>query len=114
MEELNDLQDVSFIQAQSFENWVVLFKHSTRCSISSMALNRFKTILAELENAALVYYLDLIKYRNISNKLAEVFNIQHESPQVLIIKDGKCVYHASHLNINTSDIMASIASVKNK
>lgn len=113
MEDLNDTNGVSFIQAQSFQDWVVVFKHSTRCSISSMALNRFKTNLAAIEKEALVYFLDVIKFRNISNELAQVFDVEHESPQVLIIKNSECMYNASHFNINSAAIVQAIATAKN-
>lgn len=112
MEDLNDTNGVSFIQAQSFKNWVIVFKHSTRCSISSMALNRFKAQMTELEKVAELYYLDLIKYRNISNELAHVFDVEHESPQILIIKNGMCVYDASHLNIKSAEIIKVIETVR--
>jgi bacillithiol system protein YtxJ len=86
----------------------VIFKHSIRCSISSVAkgrLDRSKTP----ENADF-YYLDLVNYRNISNKIAELFGIHHESPQVLIIKMGVCVYDESHMAINMQDISEEVKS----
>lgn len=113
MEELNDTNGVSFINDQSFNNWVIVFKHSTRCSISSMALSRFESQLAALENVAKVYYLDLIKFRNISNELANFYKIEHESPQVLVVKNGICVYNASHMAIKPNTLLLSIASFKN-
>jgi bacillithiol system protein YtxJ len=113
MEDLNDTNGVSFIQSQSFKDWVIVFKHSKRCSISSMSLSRFTTNLAEIEKEANVYLLDLIKFRNISNELAAVFNVQHESPQILIINKGECVYNASHFNIKTSEIIKVVSSPNN-
>lgn len=85
---------------QSFKKPLVIFKHSTRCSISSMALNRIDS--AKAVDGIDFYYLDLIKFRNVSNKIATDFNVIHESPQVLLIKDGKCVFHASHGDIRLS------------
>ena len=75
----------------------LIFKHSTRCSISSTALNRLERAWNLTDAKA--YYLDLIAYRPISNALAEQFNVEHQSPQVLIIKNGQCVYHESHWEI---------------
>ena len=72
---------------------VAIFKHSTRCSISSMAKNRVER-LWNFETP--IYYLDLIALRGISNKIAEISGVEHESPQLLIFHAGKCVYHASH------------------
>lgn len=83
---------------------VLFFKHSIRCSISSMAKSRLESDW-DIEEVTPVY-LDLINFRNLSNLLAEKFNIEHQSPQVLLIKDGQCVYNASHNEI-------SVASLKN-
>lgn len=80
----------------------VIFKHSTRCSISSVAKGRLER--SKVPPGADFYYLDLISYRNISNKIAGMFNIHHESPQVLVIKNGECIYDESHMGINMGDI----------
>ena len=95
--QLNDIIEKSKEKAQ------VIFKHSNRCSISSVALHRFQK--AARPGGIDFYFLDLISYRNISNKIAEVFNVRHESPQVLVIKEGKCVFHESHLSIDMHEIM---------
>jgi bacillithiol system protein YtxJ len=95
------------IQNNSFNptiKGVVLFKHSTRCSISSMALSRFERGWSLDQEKAPAYYLDLLNYRHISSLIADKYAVEHESPQVLIIKDGKCIYHASHSDINVADI----------
>lgn len=84
----------------------VIFKHSTRCSISSMAKNRLERMQSP-ENIDF-YYLDLLKYRNISNKIAEQFSVRHQSPQVLVIQDGKCIYDESHSGINMEDIETQV------
>jgi bacillithiol system protein YtxJ len=85
----------------------VIFKHSTRCSISSMAKNR----LDKKDNPGGMdfYYLDLIRHRNISNKIASDFSVKHQSPQVLVIDHGKCVYDESHSGIMMDDIVASVS-----
>tara|TARA_R110001583_G_scaffold78922_1_gene213653 strand:+ start:22 stop:414 length:393 start_codon:yes stop_codon:yes gene_type:complete len=81
---------------------VVVFKHSTRCGISSGVLSKFeKATDSNLENVAF-YYLDLLKYRNISNELASVFKVYHQSPQAILIKNGKVVAHNSHYDIISS------------
>jgi bacillithiol system protein YtxJ len=80
---------------------VAIFKHSTRCSISSISLKRFE--LDYIENPRVpMYFLDLLRYRSISNLVAETFNVEHESPQLLIIKNGKCILHESHMEIRAS------------
>ena len=80
----------------------LVFKHSTRCSISSMALSRFERSFC-LE-AVKAFYLDLIVYRSISNQLAEEFSVKHQSPQLLFIQNGRCTYNASHNSIDLSRI----------
>ncbi len=82
----------------------VIFKHSTRCSISSVAKGRLDRASAPPDSD--FYFLDLIRYRNLSNKIAEVFKVHHESPQVLVIYKGECVYDESHMGINIDDISA--------
>jgi len=82
----------------------VIFKHSIRCSISSMVkgrLDRAKDV-ANIE----FHYLDLINYRSLSNAVATLFGIDHESPQILLIKNGKCVYDESHNGIHLDEIVA--------
>jgi bacillithiol system protein YtxJ len=81
----------------------IIFKHSTRCSISSVAKNRLDKAM-QPPNADF-YYLDLINFRSLSNKVSEVFNVYHESPQVLVIKNGECVYDESHMGISMQDIL---------
>jgi bacillithiol system protein YtxJ len=90
------------IKEKSMERPQVIFKHSTRCSISTLAKSRLDK--AGLTGNMDFYYLDLLTYRSLSNKVAEEFGVYHESPQVLIIKDGKCVYDESHTGITMAEI----------
>ena len=83
----------------------VIFKHSTRCSISAVAFQRLQK--AQQPGDIDFYYLDLLAHRPLSNQVAEVFNVHHESPQVLVIKNGKCIYDESHLGISMMDIVES-------
>lgn len=80
----------------------VIFKHSTRCSVSSMAKSRLER--SPVPNNTDFYYLDLIAHRIISNKIAEEFNVFHESPQILVIKNGECLYDESHSAITMDEI----------
>lgn len=85
---------------------VLLFKHSTSCSISSMSLDRLlRNWKPEDSDKITPYYLDLLTYRNLSNLVAERFGIPHESPQVLLIQNGKVTYHESHYGISYAEIM---------
>lgn len=97
VEQLNALKEVSFNKPQ------LVFKHSTRCIISKMALKNFESDY-DLEELIDVYYLDLITYRNISNEIAKIFNVEHQSPQILLIKDGVVVYNESHEGIDANTL----------
>lgn len=97
----HELQIEEIIQ-KSNNKLQVIFKHSTRCSISSMAKNRLDK--KEKPEGMDFYYLDLIKHRNISNKIATDFLVSHQSPQVLIINQGKCIYDESHSGITMEEI----------
>lgn len=90
----------------SNEQPVLIFKHSTRCSISAMALNRLERSWQQHDQQGLLpFFLDLIRYRGLSQEIAEYTGVTHESPQVLILKNGKCVYDASHYDIRYDDII---------
>ncbi|MBO9570642.1 MAG: bacillithiol system redox-active protein YtxJ [Chitinophagaceae bacterium] len=91
------------IDTVSFERPQLIFKHSTRCSISSVIKNRLSK--GALPAGIDFYFLDLIAYRTLSNAIAEKYGIRHESPQVLLIKDGKCVYNESHSAVYMEDIL---------
>lgn len=99
---LESMLDLSEIQARSFENPQVIFKHSTRCSISVMAKSRLER--SNLPVGVYFYYLDLLKHRDISNEIATRFNVYHESPQVLILRNGECIYDESHNGITMAGI----------
>lgn len=106
---LSDVDTVDQIKQESFEQPVLIFKHSTRCSISSGALDRLNRNWKEsLSEKVKTYYLDLIAHREISNKIAETFEQQHQSPQALIIKDGKCTYNQTHFDIQFNDIQTEV------
>lgn len=100
--QLNDIKNLSYTKPQ------LIFKHSTRCSISSMAKSR-------LERGATpagidFYYLDLIKYKEISQKIASDFEVSHQSPQVLLVKNGAVVYDESHSGITMDEIVEQAAA----
>jgi bacillithiol system protein YtxJ len=80
----------------------IIFKHSTRCSISAVAKGRLDR--GTPPGNTDFHYLDLIRYRDISNKISEIFKVHHESPQVLIIRNGQCTYDESHMGINLKEI----------
>jgi bacillithiol system protein YtxJ len=82
----------------------LIFKHSTTCSISSMAKSRLEKAWHFTADEITPYYLDLLQYRKISSAIAEKLNVYHESPQVLLIKNGECIYDASHLDISVPEL----------
>lgn len=97
---LTDVAQLDTLRAESFDQPVLIYKHSTTCSISATALNRLERNWKDEEVGGLkTYHLDLLRYRPISRAVAEDFGIRHESPQVLLIHNGECVYDASHLSI---------------
>lgn len=105
---LENLDDLTKIVEQSKTRPQVIFKHSNRCSISSMAKGRIERS-GKSDNFDL-YYLDLIKHRAISDKIAEQFNIPHESPQIILIKDGSSTYHESHSGISMDEIEDQVSA----
>ena len=100
---LTDEEQIRQIITKSQTRAQVIFKHSTRCSISSVALQRLQRVSQPSDID--FYFLDLLSYRNISNKIVQEFEVPHESPQVLVIRDGHCVYEESHMGISMTDIV---------
>lgn len=89
---------------------VVIFKHSTSCSISATAKSRLERQWADAGLTDVQpYYLDLLAYRPISRQIADQFEVRHESPQLLLIREGQCRYHASHLGINLQAVKKEVA-----
>lgn len=82
----------------------IIFKHSTRCSISLMAKRKFELDWEDLPADSKVYFLDLLSYRDISNTIADIFQVHHESPQLLLIKDGECILSQSHSDISVDEV----------
>ena len=101
---LNDIQQLQYIAEKSKTKTQVVFKHSTRCGISRMVMNQFVESYDLNENDLDLYYLDLLSYRDVSNEVGYTFQVMHESPQLLVIKNGVTVAHASHGAINTVDL----------
>jgi bacillithiol system protein YtxJ len=92
----------------SEERDVVLFKHSTTCSISQMAKMRLESSWDFAENEITPYFLDLRAHREISNAIAEKLSVAHESPQILLIRKGTCIYDASHFDISVAELKETI------
>ena len=98
---LTSIEQLDDIKKQSVAEPILIFKHSTRCGISRMVLRQFEKSFDESLANLKVYYLDLLNYREVSNEVGYTFQVHHQSPQLLIIKNGEVVTHASHYEIRT-------------
>lgn len=101
--ELTEQEQLKAVINQSEAQPVLIFKHSTRCSISRFALKQFENEF-DLQDKIITYYLDLLNHRDISNEIAFQFNVQHQSPQILLLKNRVVVYHTSHENIDATEL----------
>lgn len=102
--ELNDLQQLEEIISDKKTTWLI-FKHSTRCSVSKMVFNRLLKEWNTENKIVNPVYLDLLSYRSLSDAVANTFGVKHESPQILIIRNGDCIYSASHTAITAKEII---------
>ena len=100
---LDQLEQLETLEASSEIKPVVIFKHSTRCSVSRMALKQFENEFKPSQQTE-CYLLDLLNHRNISDRLTQDFSVPHQSPQVLVIRQKKCIYSVSHSDIDAEDI----------
>ena len=101
--ELTSIDQLELLEIQSQIQPVLIFKHSTRCSISRFALKQFENEF-DLQDKIAPYFLDLLNHRDISNEIAFQFNVQHQSPQILLLKNRVVVYHTSHENIDATEL----------
>jgi bacillithiol system protein YtxJ len=104
---LTDETQLATIKEESAQQPVLIFKHSTTCSISAMAYSRMERNWKD-DAGIKPYYLDLLRFRSISNRLASEFGVEHESPQVLLIHNGECVYDASHMGISFQALQQAV------
>jgi|SRR5450432_3910237 len=104
---LNSETQLEEIRERSAQRPQVIFKHSTRCGTSQLVRSRLER--GAQPQAIDFYFLDLLKYRPVSNKVAETFGVHHESPQILLIRDGKCVFEENHLGISMDAILEQAA-----
>ena len=108
---LTDISQLDEIGTASATKPVLLFKHSTSCAISRAALDRLQRAWTDADDRShTVYYLDLLRFRTVSNAVAERYGITHESPQALVIRNGQCVYDGSHFAITYAGTIAALTS----
>lgn len=107
---LTNLGQLDEMVSRSAEKPVVIFKHSTRCSVSRMVLKQFENEfdVATLDCNVSMYFLDLLEHRDISNEIANRFGVYHQSPQLLLIKEGKSVYDVSHSDIDAEELKGKL------
>jgi bacillithiol system protein YtxJ len=106
--DLTDLQQLDAIVQESAETPVIIFKHSTRCSVSRMALKNFEREYAIDIDTAKPYFLDLLEHRDVSNEIALRFGVVHQSPQLILIKNGEAVYTTSHSDIDAAEVKKKV------
>lgn len=100
---LTSIEQLDEIKEKSKTKTQFIYKHSTTCGISRMVQNSLVSNYSLTETDADLYYLDLLSYRNVSNETGVKFQVIHESPQLLVIKNGNTVFHTSHGGINEVD-----------
>ncbi len=111
--QLTQASQLEQIKEESQQHPVLIFKHSTRCNISATAKARLERKWNDNEAGDLApYYLDLVALRSLSNEVADTFGVRHESPQVLLISKGKCVYDASHFDISFDAISEQASRIE--
>ena len=101
---LDNVKLLDEVDAISQTKPVVLFKHSTRCSISRFALKRFDAEFNYTDDQIDWYLLDLLNHRDISNEMAHRYNVQHQSPQIIVVRNGKAVFTSTHDGIDAHDL----------
>lgn len=105
---LTEPEQLSGLIMESSSIPVIIYKHSSRCGLSAMTENKLEKGWDLLQPRVKLYFLDLIRYREASYSVAERFNVRHQSPQILIIKNGICVFNSSHYEINVETILENI------
>ena len=105
---LTQPEQITGLAQASHEQPVLIFKHSTTCSISAAAKGKIERQWADSGLELPIYYLDLLRFRPLSAQIAEQFGIRHESPQLLLIQDGECTYDASHMGIRLADVKSAV------
>lgn len=101
---LTEMKQLDGIVADSSKKTVAIFKHSTRCGISGMIIRQFEKEYALDAEKVDMYYLDLLSHRDVSNEIIHRFGVFHESPQLILIKNGKAVFDTSHGSISALEM----------
>ncbi|MDB5192244.1 MAG: ytxJ [Segetibacter sp.] len=97
-------------EIKSAKGYTIIFKHNTTCPISKGARSRFEAEADDLKGVNSVYFLDLLEHRALSDSIAEKFDVEHQSPQLLLIKDGECTYHEALSSISVGATVEAIGN----
>ena len=109
---LNRSEQLDSILRGSNSRLMIIFKHSSRCGISSMILNDFTRNYKLSDDSAELYFLDIIKENELSNEVSIRYGVVHESPQLIVIKDEKVIHHASHFRIDAKKLNDLVSAEK--
>ena len=108
LKELLELNDLEEVYNTSKEKPVLLFKQSTTCPVSAEAFDEFQQFLSENEEDIAAYFVKVRETRPVSNQIAEDLGVQHQSPQIFLVKDKKAVWNTSHMNITKESIKEAL------
>ncbi len=97
---LTSIDQIDQLDKESYDIPIAIFKHSTRCGTSSMALRQFEKYYSPENNSVKLYFLDLLSFRDVSNEIAIRFQVFHQSPQLIVLKNGNTIHHSSHYQID--------------
>lgn len=110
VKQLKSLADVDEVLALSASRPVLVFKHSTQCPRSARAYQEWQQFLASPASAGVMSALvRVIEERPVSLALAERVGVTHQSPQALLIRDGRALWHASHEAITAAALAQAVA-----
>jgi len=109
---IHSIETFNFLLEKSSEKPLVIFKHSTRCPISTMALDRFSEMALDIAAESNLVMIDVIADRNISLYVAEHLGVTHQSPQVLIVQNKKAIFDNSHNGINGKEVFNILQTKK--
>ena len=105
---LTDVTQLDALDRASLNAPVLIMKHSTRCNISRAALDRLERGWTDADRSRSIHFVDVLRHREVSNAIAERYGVQHESPQTLVIKDGRCIRSEAHFGITYRDTIAAM------
>lgn len=108
---LDSIEKIEKIKAQS-DRPIAIFKHSTTCGISNYVKDTFENEWDINHSSIDLYYLDLLRYRPVSNQVASEFGVHHQSPQIIVVKNGKAVYDTSHSSIKVSSLKKVLEKIR--